>query len=45
MLKNEPESSCEATAPGRKAFGEHPDALEKILNNSRPELPTDNEKD
>ena len=43
FVGRKPNTSYEVTAPGRKAFNEHLDALEKILNTSRPELSSDEE--
>ncbi|MCB0562253.1 MAG: transcriptional regulator [Lewinellaceae bacterium] len=43
FVGRKPNTSYEVTDSGRKAFSEHLDALEKILNNSRPELSSEEE--
>ncbi|MCB0581863.1 MAG: transcriptional regulator [Phaeodactylibacter sp.] len=43
FVGRKPNTTYEVTAPGRRAFSEHLDALEKILNTSRAELSSDDE--
>ena len=43
FVGRKPNTTYEVTAPGRRAFSEHLDALEKILNTSRAELSSEDE--
>ena len=43
FVGRKPNTSYEVTDTGRKAFSEHLDALEKILNTSKSELSSDND--